>query len=263
MGGAIFLVLLALILASMALVSVAAIAKSMRMQMTSLDERVSRLGARLDRAAEEAQQAATAGDEDVRSDLATKLEEAQRGLREAIDESRDRLNERAAAAEDRLAKTEQGVQTCREAVGRAEASLTENIQTVAADLNQALSAAETRAAEQAQSHTDRLDALDTYVKDTLNERLDSAMRAFNGTVTGVLGEMKGELLRGVGRIEDMEAVVAGRAQAQERLLSGPDRALQEPVGSTPEDMESNTKEGAQQHEGEQPPASDEPHGEEQ
>lgn len=85
----------------------------------------------------------------------------------------------------------------------------------------------------------QIDGLDIYVKETFQTRLDSALRAFDGTVSGVLGEMKGELLRGVHRIEEIESVVTGRTEMEDRLLSGPSEP---PPAPEPDDESSEAPE---------------------
>lgn len=266
MGGAIPLSLLVLVLALVALASITAISKGLRAQM------------------QEARQAAAAGDEAVRSDLINRLREGLSSLRTILDEGQDRLDQNAAAVQGRLDKAEEGVHACQDYLAKAQAEITENAKSISADLKQAIQAA----ADTDRDHADRLaklerqadeadhavrdvqarltalgdslGALDTFVRDTLDNRLDSAMRAFNGTVTGVLGEMKGELLRGVGRIEEMEAVVAGRVQAQKRLVEGPDAALQHTGTSANDEAEHDTDE--EQAEPDEPSVSDDAESEE-
>ncbi len=67
---------------------------------------------------------------------------------------------------------------------------------------------------------DRLIKLEEYLKDFFEVELKSVFDSFDKTVASILGEMKAELLRGVDRIEEIQAVVESKSFAQERILEG-------------------------------------------
>ena len=67
---------------------------------------------------------------------------------------------------------------------------------------------------------DRLIKLEKYLKDFFEVELKSVFDSFDKTVASILGEMKAELLRGVDRIEEIQAVVESKSFAQERILEG-------------------------------------------
>lgn len=66
----------------------------------------------------------------------------------------------------------------------------------------------------------RLDELYEYLKGAFQDEMKSTMRRFDRNMATVLGEMKGQLMDGVHRIEQMETLVAGRQELDERLLEG-------------------------------------------
>ncbi len=67
---------------------------------------------------------------------------------------------------------------------------------------------------------ERLIKLEEYLKQFFEVELKSVFDSFDKTVASVLGEMKTELLRGVDRIEEIQAVVDSRSFAQDRILDG-------------------------------------------
>jgi len=79
-------------------------------------------------------------------------------------------------------------------------------------------------AEQAESVAtaaqERLLQLEKYLKEFFEVELKAVFDSFDKTVASVLEEMKAELLRGVDRIEEIQAVVESRTFAQERILDG-------------------------------------------
>ena len=120
---------------------------------------------------------------------------------------------------------------------------------------------------------ERLVQLETYLKEFFEVELKAVFESFDRTVTSILEEMKAELLRGVDRIEEIQAVVDSKTFAQDRILDGEgsvyrmisetkspaeeveaeldadlDNAVSEPVenkevaGEAPEDSESALKE---------------------
>ena len=72
----------------------------------------------------------------------------------------------------------------------------------------------------AKSTRDRLIQLETYLKEFFEGEMKSVFESFDRTVTSILEEMKSELLRGVDRIEEIQAVVDSKAFAQDRILDG-------------------------------------------
>jgi len=79
-----------------------------------------------------------------------------------------------------------------------------------------------RAEKTANGTRDRLIRLEKYLKDFFEIELKSVFDSFDKTVASVLEEMKAELLRGVDRIEEIQAVVESRSFAQERIMDGED-----------------------------------------
>jgi len=67
---------------------------------------------------------------------------------------------------------------------------------------------------------ERLIQLEKYLKDFFEVELKAVFDSFDKTIASVLEEMKAELLRGVDRIEEIQAVVESRTFAQERILDG-------------------------------------------
>lgn len=94
-------------------------------------------------------------------------------------------------------------------------------------LNERFNALETELRERVQSAEkvanttrERLVQLETYLKEFFEVELKSVFDSFDRTVTSILGEMKSELLRGVDRVEEIQAVVDSKTFAQERILDG-------------------------------------------
>ena len=77
-----------------------------------------------------------------------------------------------------------------------------------------------RSEKVAKSTRDRLIQLETYLKEFFEGEMKSVFESFDRTVTSILEEMKSELLRGVDRIEEIQAVVDSKAFAQDRILDG-------------------------------------------
>ncbi len=67
---------------------------------------------------------------------------------------------------------------------------------------------------------ERLIKLEKYLKEFFEIELKSVFESFDNTVASILEEMKVELLRGVERIEDIQAVVDSKSYAQDRILDG-------------------------------------------
>lgn len=67
---------------------------------------------------------------------------------------------------------------------------------------------------------ERLIKLEQYLKEFFEVELKSVFESFDKTVASILEEMKAELLRGVDRIEEIQAVVDSKSLAQERILDG-------------------------------------------
>ena len=72
----------------------------------------------------------------------------------------------------------------------------------------------------ATSTRERLIKLEQYLKEFFEIELRSVFESFDKTVASILEEMKAELLRGVDRIEDIQAVVDSKSLAQDRVLDG-------------------------------------------
>ena len=67
---------------------------------------------------------------------------------------------------------------------------------------------------------ERLVRLEQYLKEFFEVELKAVFESFDKTVASVLDEMKTELLRGVDRIEEIQAVVDSKSYAQDRILDG-------------------------------------------
>lgn len=104
-----------------------------------------------------------------------------------------------------LAREEDGRQRLNERFNKLETELRERVQS---------------AEKVANATRERLVQLETYLKEFFEVELKSVFDSFDRTVTSVLGEMKAELLRGVDRVEEIQAVVDSKTFAQERILDG-------------------------------------------
>jgi len=71
----------------------------------------------------------------------------------------------------------------------------------------------------------QIDDLEAYIKQFFEAELKSVFRSFDKTVGSVLGEMKSELLRGIERIDQIQAVVKSKGMAQDRVLEGESAAF--------------------------------------
>lgn len=67
---------------------------------------------------------------------------------------------------------------------------------------------------------ERLIKLEQYLKEFFEVELKSVFDSFDKTVSSILEEMKSELLRGIERIEDIQAFVDSKSMAQDRILDG-------------------------------------------
>lgn len=67
---------------------------------------------------------------------------------------------------------------------------------------------------------DRLMQLESYLKQFFETELKAVFESFDKTVASILEEMKSELLRGVERIEEIQAVVDSKSYAQDRIMDG-------------------------------------------
>lgn len=67
---------------------------------------------------------------------------------------------------------------------------------------------------------ERLIKLEQYLKEFFEVELKSVFDSFDKTVSSILEEMKSELLRGIDRIEDIQAFVDSKSFAQDRILDG-------------------------------------------
>jgi len=116
---------------------------------------------------------------------------------------------------------------------------------------------------------ERLVKLERYLKEFFEVELRTVFDSFDKTVASILEEMKVELLRGVDRIEDIQAVVDSKSFAQDRILEGDGsvyRLIAEKEekrdeaasgnsagGDAPEPVESKTQEKAESAEPAEPP----------
>ena len=67
---------------------------------------------------------------------------------------------------------------------------------------------------------ERLIKLEQYLKEFFEVELKTVFDSFDKTVSSILEEMKSELLRGIERIEDIQAFVDSKSLAQDRILDG-------------------------------------------
>jgi len=67
---------------------------------------------------------------------------------------------------------------------------------------------------------ERLVKLEQYLKEFFEVELKTVFDSFDKTVSSILEEMKSELLRGIERIEDIQAFVDSKSLAQDRILDG-------------------------------------------
>ena len=67
---------------------------------------------------------------------------------------------------------------------------------------------------------ERLLKLEQYLKEFFEVELRTVFDSFDKTVASILEEMKAELLRGVDRIEEIQAVVDSKSYAKDRILEG-------------------------------------------
>ena len=115
---------------------------------------------------------------------------------------------------------------------------------------------------------ERLIKLEQYLKEFFEIELKAVFESFDKTVASILDEMKAELLRGVERIEDIQAVVDSKSFAQDRILDGEGSVYRliadsgEPAGSGGAELPPEEKGSAPQESGkaptEAPPPSSEP-----
>ena len=228
-------------------------------RLATVEKQASDLGHRLDGLLDEVKRTAAEADDKVREDLVGRVEDARRGLIDMVRDLEKRHEAHAAAAKEDFAKAdahaelveqtraievavaenERQTQDQAEKQATRTAALQTKLDALGADAAKTADAAEVLRSEVARLD-ERGDAIETYIKDVLQEKLDKAFKAFDGTVGSVLGEMKDELLRGVSRIEQMESVVTSRAKTHERLLgvaAETPEALPEEVEAQPEAME--------------------------
>ena len=76
---------------------------------------------------------------------------------------------------------------------------------------------------------EELRSLENYLREVFEVEMKNLFDSFDTTVGSVLTEMKGELLRGVDRLEHIQTVIDGRLKAQKRMIEG----REEVVGLTP------------------------------
>ena len=154
-------------------------------------------------------------------------------LRADINEKEQRiaaLADRSAIAQKKANAAETAVTVYRDEIDALQTGLTGTKDHLArvADKQEAQRAEATRVADEQDAKLGRLngklDELSHYLKDVFQQDLRGAMDAFDRTVSGVLGEMKTELLNGVNRIESIEHAVHGRGQVGDKLVAGSEKA---------------------------------------
>ncbi|MEW6356115.1 MAG: hypothetical protein AB1696_07325 [Planctomycetota bacterium] len=64
----------------------------------------------------------------------------------------------------------------------------------------------------------RLGKFEEYFRNVFEKNLSTTFANFDQTVTGVLGQMRSELERGISRIDQMKSMVESRTQAEKRLV---------------------------------------------
>jgi hypothetical protein len=96
---------------------------------------------------------------------------------------------------------------------------------------------------------DRLLKLEQYLKEFFEVELKSVFDSFDKTVASILEEMKAELLRGVDRIEEIQAVVDSKSLAQERILEGDGSVYRMIAETSPERLASAGAEPGPEHGG--------------
>jgi hypothetical protein len=84
---------------------------------------------------------------------------------------------------------------------------------------------------------ERLIKLEQYLKEFFEVELKTVFDSFDKTVSSILEQMKAELLRGLERIEDIQAFVDSKSFAQDRILDGEGSVyrLLAQTGSAPKD----------------------------
>jgi uncharacterized coiled-coil protein SlyX len=70
----------------------------------------------------------------------------------------------------------------------------------------------------------RFEHFEEYFRAVFEKELRFAFRAFDETMGGVMKEMKGELLRGIARIDQIQNVVSSRSRAEAQLISSEEEA---------------------------------------
>ncbi len=65
----------------------------------------------------------------------------------------------------------------------------------------------------------RFEQFEEYFRSVFEKELRFAFRSFDETMGGVLKEMKGELLRGISRIDQIQSVVNSRSHAETQLVA--------------------------------------------
>ena len=70
----------------------------------------------------------------------------------------------------------------------------------------------------------RFEHFEEYFRSVFEKELRFAFHAFDETMGGVLKEMKGELLRGISRIDQIQGVVNSRGRAEAQLVSSEEEA---------------------------------------
>lgn len=98
----------------------------------------------------------------------------------------------------------------------------------------------------ASSTRERLIKLEQYLKEFFEVELKAVFDSFDKTVVSILDEMKSELLRGVERIEDIQAVVDSKSFAQDRILDGKGSVYRLIADTSPEADQATSEPEAEQ-----------------
>ena len=78
-----------------------------------------------------------------------------------------------------------------------------------------------------------IERLEHYLRDVFEVELKNVFDSFDSTVSGVLGEMKGELMRGVDRIEEIQTMMEGRDAVEGSLADSRDAVRSLTSGEAP------------------------------
>jgi len=139
--------------------------------------------------------------------LDTRIGELETRMTRKMDQKSDliqeRLDRRTADLNDRIVQVEDRMSTAQEDVGRFREQLAE----VEARIPGLF---------------DRLDEFRETLGKTFQAEISSVLNSFDNSMTGVLQQMKSELVMGISRIESIESMVRSRHRAERTLLGEPE-----------------------------------------